>query len=476
MISKSQHGHAVVVGAGPNGLAAAVALARLGRRVDVYESAATAGGGSRTEELIEPDHWHDVCSAAHPLGAASPFFAQLPLADYGLEWITPDVAVSHPLDAGRAAGITRSIDETGDLLGSDGAAYRALVEPLLANFDTIVPRVLAPLQAGWRSPVRMARFGAVAVRSTAALADKLVTEDGKALLAGLGAHSIARLDAAATAGVAVLLAAAGHVVGWPIVRGGSQAIADALAGYLQELGGTIHCEHAIESLERFDPDTPIFLDTAPGAAVRIGGSRLDAGPARRLSRWRHGPGSHKVDWILGKPIPWADPLSGRSATVHVGGTFAEIAASEAAATAGEAPTQPFVLVTQPSLFDPRRAPAGRHIAWGYCHVPANWDGDATAAIEDQIERFAPGFRASIVARHVTTARGFASYNANYVGGDIGGGEMSLRRLLVGMPPRRNPYRIGRRLYLCSASTPPGAGVHGMCGYNAVEYARSELES
>lgn len=467
-------GPAVVVGAGPNGLAAAICLASAGFAVQVFEGAASPGGGSRTLELIEPNHWHDMCAAAHPLGAASPFFRSLPLADHGLEWITPDIPVSHPLANGTATALARSIGDTAHILHKDGPAYQRLISPIVGEIDSVLAGSLAPLQSAWRRPVPMAKFGLKAIRSGTYLADRFETEEAKALLAGLAAHAITSLESPVTAGVALLLAATAHTVGWPIAHGGSQSIVDALARQLAGLGGTVTTDRWVESIDEFPPSVPVFLDTSPAAAATIAHSRIDRRSVDRLNRWRHGPGSHKVDWILSDPIPWADELSKRSATVHVGGSFDEIAASETAAVAGRASQHPFAIITQPTLFDDSRAPAGRHIGWAYCHVPAGYEGDATAAIEDQVERFAPGFKDTIIATNAVTATGLAKYNPNYVGGDIGGGALSLRQFLIRPRLAQNPYRIGRNVFLCSASTPPGPGVHGMCGYNAVRYSLREL--
>ncbi len=459
---------AIVVGSGPNGLAAAVELARRGRSAAVIEGAATIGGGARTAELIEPGHWHDVCSAVHPFGIASPFLNQLPLERYGLEWLVPEVQVSHPTDGG-AVGLLPSLDGTAQLLAADGDLYHNLVGPIVDRLDATVAATLRPLQAVWRRPIIMGRFGLTAIRSVESLAERFTMESTKGLLAGLGAHSIARLDSPATGGVALALAATAHGGGWPVARGGSQAIVDAMAQYLRDLGGTIETGRWIETLDDLTAKS-FYLDTSPAAAARIGGRRISSRLAGQLGSWRYGPGSFKVDWILNQPIPWADDLSPRSATVHVGGTLYEIATSERRAVAGEPPEAPFVLVTQPSLVDDSRAPAGRHVAWGYCHVPNGYEGDATAAIESQVERFAPGFADTIVARHVQTTAALEQYNPNYVGGDIGGGSFDLRQLLIRPRPARNPYQIGDGVFLCSASTPPGAGVHGMCGYNAVSYS------
>lgn len=419
---------------------------------------------------MRPGHLHDVCAAAHPIGAASPFFTSLPLE--GVEWITPDVAVSHPLGDGRATALLNGLEATAELLGPDGPAYRRLMEPIVADFENVLAGSLRPLHEGWRSPTSMARFGLKAVMSTAGLTRRFDTAAAKALMAGLGAHSITRLDRAATGGVALLLGAAGHVVGWPISRGGSQSIIDALVRELEKLGGSVVTSHPIESLDHIGQETPVFLDTSPADAARIGGDRITH--PESLRRWRHGPGSHKVDWILSDPIPWSDELSRRSATVHIGGSFDEIAASEADAVAGRPPSNPFGIVTQPSLFDDTRAPQGTHIGWGYCHTPAGYEGDATEVLEAQIERFAPGFRDTIVERHIHSARALERYNPNYVGGDIAGGFTSLWQLMARPRLSPNPYRIGERTYLCSASTPPGAGVHGMCGFHAVRHALRDI--
>jgi len=464
---------AVVVGSGPNGLAAAVELARRGRSVAVLEGASTIGGGTRTEELIEPGHWHDICSAVHPLGIASPYFRQLPLGRFGLEWLVPDLQLSHPLDGGRAVALSQSLEDTAAMLGADGVRYRRTVVPLLTEWDNVLAGALSPLQSVWRRPFTMTRFGRLAIRSAESIASRFALDASRALIAGLAAHSITRLSAAATGGVALTLGVAAHADGWPVARGGSRAIAAALAGYLRELGGTVETGRWVKSVDDLPRSRTIYLDTAPAAAARIAGSRIGSRMARRLTSWRHGPGAHKVDWILDGPIPWADPLSGRAGTVHVGGSFEAIAAAEAAAVAGDAPTDPFVLVAQPSLVDESRAPAGRHIVWGYCHVPHGYDGDATDVVEAQIERFAPGFRDRIVGRHVHSASRVGAHNPNNVGGDIGGGAISLRRLLVGPRIAPNPYRIGDGIYLCSAAAPPGAGVHGMSGYNAVRYSIAE---
>jgi phytoene dehydrogenase-like protein len=425
-------------------------------------------------ELIEAGHRHDICSATHPLGLASPFFGDVPLRRLGVDWVLPEVQVSHPLGDGRAVGLYLSLAETAALLGEDGEPYRTLMAPIVSNLDSVVAGALAPLQSAWRRPLAMGRFGLLAIRSVSLLNERFATEPAKALLAGLGAHAIAGLDQPATAGVALLLGATAHGGGWPIVRRGSQAIADALVAYLEELGGTIETGRWIESPADLSPEAALFLDTSPQTALAVADGRLSRLARRRLRRWNYGPGSHKVDWILSEPIPWADELSSRAATVHVGGSYAEIAASEARAVAGTAPDRPFVLVSQPTLFDDSRAPAGRHIAWGYCHVPNGYDGDATEAIEDQMERFAPGFKDIIIGRHSQTAAALEGYNPNYVGGDIGGGRLKLSQLAARPLLGRNPYRIGDKTYLCSASAAPGAGVHGMCGYHAVGAASREL--
>jgi phytoene dehydrogenase-like protein len=463
---------AVVVGTGPNGLAAAIAIAREGYAVRAYEAAPTVGGGMRSAELTRPGFMHDVCSAIHPLGFGSPFFRTLPLTEYGLDWIQPDAPLAHPLDGRTAVVLERAVGDTAAGLGRDGAAYRALIGPLVARWEVIADDVLGPLGFP-RRPIAMARFGFRALPSLESLSRRhFEGPRASALFAGLAAHSLLPLDRRLTAGVALLLGVLGHVVGWPLPRGGSQRIADALAAHFQSLGGEVITNVAVDSLDEVPAARAVLLDVAPRQLVAIAGDRLPNRYRRRLERYRYGPGVFKVDWALDAPIPWAAPECSRAATVHVGGTADEIARSERAVWQGDIVDHPFVLLAQPTLFDPSRAPAGKHIAWAYCHVPHGSRVDMTDRIEAQIERFAPGFRDRIVDRHTMGPLELEAYNPNYVGGDIGGGVMDLKQAFARPVAGRDPYRVPiDGLYLCSASTPPGGGVHGMCGYHA---ARSAL--
>jgi phytoene dehydrogenase-like protein len=459
---------AVVVGAGPNGLAAAITLAQAGWSVRVYEARATVGGGMRSAELTRPGFVHDICSAIHPLGMGSPFFSQLPLADYGLTWIQPDLPLAHPLDDGTAVALHRSVSETAASLGRDGTAYRRLLAALAEHWPQLAGDILGPLLRFPRHPLWMARFGLAALPSASGLAQLIFrTPQARALLAGNAAHSMLPLEAPLSASFGLVLLLLGHAVGWPLPRGGSQKIADALAAHLQTLGGEIVTDHPVEQLDALPPARAVLLDVSPRQLLQIAGERLPAGYRRALEKYRYGMGVFKVDYALAGPIPWQAPECRRAGTVHVGGSLAEIAASESAAAQGRTPERPFVLVTQPSLFDDSRAPQGQHTAWAYCHVPHGSTEDQTARIEQQIERFAPGFRDLILARHVMNSADLHRYNANYIGGDINGGVQDFSQLFFRPVPRRVPYATPvRGLYLCSASTPPGGGVHGMCGYHA----------
>lgn len=455
---------AVVVGAGPNGLSAAVELTRAGERVLVVERAAEIGGGTRTVALTLPGFLHDICSAIHPLGAASPFFREIGVGD----WIHPDIPVTHPLDGGRVAVLHRSLAATAEGLGADAPNYRRLVERLVANADDLMSEVLAPLRVPPRHPVTLASFGLGGLMSADRGARRLETEEGRALYAGLVAHAIAPFRSPMTHAVAKLFAVAAHAYGWPIATGGSQRLAEALADKVTDGGGSIETGRDIRSLDDLPAARSVLLDVMPDAALRIAGSRMGRQARRRMARWRSGPGVFKVDWALDGPIPWADPASGRAGTIHVGGTYEEVVAAESLTHSGEHPERPFVIVAQQSLFDPTRAPAGKQVAWAYCHVPVGSGRDMTDAIEAQVERFAPGFRDLILDRHVMGPAAFAEHNPNYVGGDIGGGAFSAGRFLrVG--GSRN-YRLGEGIYLCSSAAPPGAGVHGMAGYHAARAA------
>lgn len=463
---------AVVVGSGPNGLAAAIALADRGRSVLVLEAADTVGGGCRSAELTLPGFVHDTCSAVHPMAVASPFFKSLPLDRHGLEWVQPPLPFAHPLDDGTAAVQHRSLDATADALGPDAHAYRRLMAPLLPAAAGLFTDLLGPVRIP-RHPIAAMRFGLWAIRSARGLVGAYFnTEPAKALIAGLAAHSVLPLEKSPSAAIALMLGLAGHAVGWPVPRGGAQKLADALASYFRSRGGEIRTGHRVKSIDELPTSRAVLLDVTPRQVLALAGHRLPATYTRQLARYRYGPGVFKVDWALAGPIPWAAEPCRRAGTVHVGGTFDEVAAAERAAWDGRLSDRPFVLLTQPSLFDPIRAPAGQHTAWGYCHVPHGSTANMTEQIEAQVERFAPGFRDLILARHVTDPAAMERHNPNYVGGDITGGVADWWQLFTRPVARLDPYSTPRPgLYLCSASTPPGGGVHGLCGFFA---ARSAL--
>jgi len=463
---------AVVVGAGPNGLAAAIVLAQAGRSVLVREATPTVGGGARTEELTLPGFRHDVCSGFHPLGAGSPLFRRLPLADHGLEWVEADAALAHPLRDGSAALLRRSLAETADGLGPDGAAYLRLVGPLVRDWPLLEEEILGPLLRVPRRPLALARFGLLALRSAQGLArTRLRTERARALFAGCAAHSTMPLERPGTAAFGLVLLTFAHTVGWPFPRGGAQAIPDALASYLRSLGGEIRTDAPVECLDDLPRTRAVLCDVSPRALVGLAGDRLPARYVRALARYRYGPGAFKLDLALDGPIPWTAPGAEGAGCVHVGGTLAEVAASERAPSAGSAPERPFVLVGQHSRFDDTRAPAGKHTAWAYGHVPNGWRGDATEALEAQIERFAPGLRERILARHAAGPPELERRNPNLVGGDVNAGLPDLRGILARPIARPVPYATPvPGLFLCSASTPPGGGVHGLCGLGAARAA------
>ena len=462
-------GDAVVVGSGPNGLSAAIALARAGVKVRVYEAEKTIGGGTRSAELTLPGFVHDVCSAIHPLGAASPFFNQLSLSEQGLFWIYPDVDVAHPLDDGTAVALVRSIDETADRLGVDGPAYKRIVGPFAARFRELLDDVLGPMTRIPRHPLLLARFGMRAALPSSRLGFQ--GERARALVAGLAAHSFLPLDAPFTASFALIFAASAHASGWPLAQGGSQRIADALAATLRALGGEIVAGERIDSIAQLGDPRAMLFDTSPASLERIAGDRLPPRYRRKLKRFRLGPGVFKLDYALSAPVPWRAPECRRAGTVHLGGRFDEIAAGEAEVARGGHPERPFVLVAQQSLFDPSRAPAGKHTLWTYCHVPNGSTVDMSARIEKQIERFAPGFSEVVLARSVSTSRDVEAHNANCAGGDIAGGASDGLQFFARPVMALDPYATpARGIYLCSSSTPPGAGVHGMCGFQAAQSA------
>lgn len=439
-------------------------------RTTVFEGQPTIGGGTRSAELTLPGFTHDICSAVHPLAASSTAFAAFPLAEHGLQWIQPGLPLAHPLDDGSAAVMARSLDDTCARLGEDGARYRRAIAPFVQHWGQLAPMIQAPLARLPAHPWLLARFGALALWPAASVARRLLhTEAGRALFAGIAAHSVLPLEALGSASFGWVLAAAGHAVGWPIPRGGSQSIANALASYFESLGGSIVANSPIQSLDELSDFPLILCDVTPRQFAAMAGSRLPDRFRRRMEAYRYGPGVFKVDWALSAPIPWKAAECARAGTVHLGGTLDEIAASERTLAGTTPSARPYVLLVQPSLFDSSRAPAGRHTAWAYCHVPHGSTADMTEAIESQVERFAPGFRACILARHTMTPADLERHNANLIGGDITGGAQDLRQLLL----RPTPHFYGTPLagvFLCSSSTPPGGAVHGMCGWHAAHAA------
>ena len=466
---------AIVVGSGPNGLAAAITLALAGRAVLVLEAKDTVGGGARSAELTLPGFIHDVCSAIHPMAVGSPFFSKLPLADHGLEWIYPPASLAHPLDDGSSVVLERSVDATAETLGVDEKAYRKLMSPFVENWDKLAADILGPLRLP-KHPLLLARFGLKAVRSAHGLASGVFKgERARALFSGLAAHSMLPLDKRISASFGIVLGATGHAIGWPMPLGGSQKISDALASYLISLGGEVVTSNCVESLDDLPPAPAMLFDVTPRQLVSLLGGRLPSGYQRRLQNYRYGPGVFKMDWALDGPIPWKAPECARAGTVHLGGSLDEIASSEAQVWNGQHPDKPFVLLAQQSLFDQTRAPAGKHTAWAYCHVPNGSDLDMTAQIEAQIERFAPGFGDLVLARSTMSPVKLEEYNPNYVGGDINGGVQDLGQLYARPAFRRAPYSTPLKgVYICSSSTPPGGGVHGMCGYFAAQAALRDV--
>ena len=455
---------AVVVGSGPNGLAAAVTMAAAGLRVQVIEGAPAIGGGCRTEELTLPGFWHDVCSAAHPLAVASPFFQRFDLAARGVTLARPEVEFAHPLDGGRAAIVSRSVAGTAARLGADGRSYRRLIGPITSHMDEICQAILAPLRKPPAHPLAVVGYGARAVLPASAVARRWHTEEARAIMAGAAAHAMMPLTAVPTAGIGLMLIGLAHAVGWPLAAGGSARITDAMAAALVANGGSIETGRWVRSLAELPSASAIILDVSPKMLVQLAGDRLPGGYRAALRRFRYGPGVCKVDFALSGPVPWINEGCRRAGTLHLGGPFEQVAAAEAQVAAGKHPQDPYVLVVQPGVADPSRAPAGLQTLWTYCHVPSGSDVDMTDRIETQIERFAPGFRDLILARAVRTAADEEAHNPNYVGGDIGVGMQTLRQTILRPVPRWNPYRTPiRGVYLCSSATPPVPGVHGRCG-------------
>jgi phytoene dehydrogenase-like protein len=458
------HEDAIVVGSGPNGLVAAVTLAQAGWRVTVVEAADEPGGGTRTEGLTVAGFRHDVCSSVHPLAIASTAFREL-LDD--VIWCQPEVPLAHPLDGGRAALLERSLDVTCERMGRSGWSWRALLKPLLGGGTGLVETVLSPLARPRASPVVLAEFGAVGLMPATALARLLRGDEPQALLAGCAAHSVLDLHSPVTGGFGLLLALLGHQVGWPVAQGGSSSITNALVTRLGAAGGQIVFGQRVTDLSQLPPTRALLLDLTPRQVVAVAGDRLPPRYARRLSRYRYGPGVFKLDWALDGPVPWANADVARAGTVHLCGDFTDVVTAERTVARGGHPDRPFVLFVQATVADPTRAPAGKHTGWAYCHVPHGSTVDMTDAIERQVERFAPGFRDRILARHSMAPARFERYNANYVGGDIGGGAADLWQVLARPVPSLRPWRTPvPGLYLCSSSTPPGGGVHGMCGWHA----------
>ena len=460
---------ACVVGAGPNGLAAAIVLAQAGLQVDVFEDQPTPGGAVRSMELTLPGFLHDFGSAVYPLGVGSPFFSSLPLQENGLEWIHSPAPLAHPLDDGTAVILECDLDAMTVQLGADGNSWRKLMQPFVESWTAFAPQVLRPALAIPKHPWLMARFGITAIRSAQAVASRFKNQRTRSLFAGLAAHSFLALDEALTGAFGLLMAVPAHAVGWPIPRGGSQSLTNALCRYFSALGGKIHTSSRVQSINSLAGYDPILCDVSPKQLLAIAGQRFSPSYKRQLESFRYGPGVFKIDYALSDPIPWKARECSRAATVHLGGTFEEIATSEKAMRSGQHAERPFVLLVQSTLFDPSRAPAGKHIAWAYCHVPNRSNVDMLPNMERQIERFAPGFRETVLARRVLYSADLERMDANLIGGDIGGGAMDLRQILF-RPTRRQYATSAKGIYLCSSSTPPGGGVHGMCGYHAAKLA------
>lgn len=465
---------AVVVGSGPNGLAAAITLQQQGLAVLLLEAKDRIGGGLRSAELTLPGYVHDICSAIHPLAAGSPFFSTLPLEEHGLEYIYPAIAAAHPFDGGKAAILGGSVEETARLLGDDEAPYLELMGPLVKDWPLIAGDVLGPLHFP-AYPFAMSRFGLKALTSAGFLARRFHTKELRGLWAGMAAHSVLPLSHVPSSGIALVLMIAGHRKGWPLARGGSVSIADALAAYFVSLGGKIVMNTEVRSFEQLPSSRAVLLDLTPRQLLRMGGHRWSSLYKWQLERYRYGAGVFKIDWALDAPIPFTAEACRQAGTVHLGNTLEEISDAELLTWKGGYPDKPFVLLVQQSVFDPSRAPSGKHTAWAYCHVPNGSGLDMTDSIERQVERYAPGFRERILARHVMNTGQLEEYNANYIGGDIGGGAIDWRQIFTRPALRWSPYRTSEKgIYICSSSTPPGGGVHGMCGHHAARRALKEI--
>ncbi|QOV90722.1 phytoene desaturase family protein [Humisphaera borealis] len=467
---------AIVIGSGPNGLGAAIELARNGKSVIVYEAADTVGGGMRSAELTLPGFVHDHCSTVQALCLASPLFSSLPLSDYGMELVHPEIPVAHPLDDGSAVLLHRSVEQTAEQLGRDGGHYRNIFELMTRHWSKLSPQLLSSPLAFPKHPLLMAGFGMKAMKSARAFVEQnFLTTAAKALFAGCAAHSVLPMEWMGSAAYGLVLMTAAHAGGWPVAKGGSQKLADALAAHLRTLGGTIELGRHIRSLDELPAAKVILCDVAPRNLATIAGSRLPPAYVKKLMHYAHGPGAFKIDYALSQPVPWKCADVGRAGTIHLGGTFDDIADAEQFPWDGRCAPRPYVLAVQASRFDPTRAPEGKQTFWAYAHVPHGSTADVTERIEAQLERFAPGFRDCVLARKVTTAADFAAWNPNLIGGDIAGGASTFWQTFARPVLSRNPYRTpAKGLYLCSASTPPGGGVHGMCGYHAARAALREF--
>jgi len=465
---------AIVVGSGPNGLAAAITLQKAGLSVLILEANSVAGGGMRSAEITLPGFTHDICSAVHPMGADSPFFRSLPLADYGLKFLYPEIPLAHPFEDGTALALIPSLQEMADSLGEDAQAYLKLMQPLVNSWEGIQNDVLSPLHFP-KHPMDMAAFGWRALSSASRLSKRFKSEKTRTFWGGLSLHSQLPFDWMASSAIGLVLLTVGHKRGWPVAEGGSQSIANALVSLFISLGGKIELNYTVTSLDQLPSSRAVLLDVTPVQLLEIAGRRLSPVYRRQLKKFRYGMGVFKIDWALAEQIPFKSELSKNAGTIHLGGSFKEMEAAEMDAWSGRLTKRPGIILAQQSIVDPGRAPIGKHTGWAYCHVPRGSVADLTDTIEDQVERFAPGFRERILARHTINTEELEEQNANYHGGDIGGGANNLSQLFTRPALRSAPYRSSAKgIYLCSSSTPPGGGVHGMCGYNAAKRVLKDL--